>query len=356
MLKPNVITLLILPVLLLSCGKKKSSQRSETTPMQPKTKVVKLATLPELNTTKEKIVYIKEVYGGIKYTEKFYVKKDVDEDYEDEVAALGAFVIYTNNGELVKIDIEAGDDGLFSNVEYYFKNGRLFFVFNDRSGEVTSYNDDGFPNYKVEEDRYYFYDNKMIKWIDSTKESVSNHTPQFQETEEFYLSKAQELLDTYNKPNEKTFESSILDIKETFGGINYAYKFYTKKHTHWIADGCEGDCPQSGKITAFLNGTNLRKLVYRNSRTTYEFYYNYGSTPDERSLAFVFTTYGHKKHERYYYDDGTLIKYIGSDGNQITDENELLQYDMIMRRMEQTFISDLENKKIIKDNNMEYYE
>jgi len=54
--------------------------------------------------------------------------------------------------------------------EYYFKEGRLIFLFKQEFYyNQPIYIEEGFGIAKTEENRYYFYDNKLVRWVDSDK-------------------------------------------------------------------------------------------------------------------------------------------------------------------------------------------
>ena len=53
--------------------------------------------------------------------------------------------------------------------EYYFKNGKLIFVFKQNFYYDKPIYMNGFKVDYIEENRYYFYENKLIKWIDDKK-------------------------------------------------------------------------------------------------------------------------------------------------------------------------------------------
>ncbi len=72
-------------------------------------------------------------------------------------------------------------------IEYYFNKAGLFFVFKSEyfysspiyteSGNIAS----------VEENRYYFYNNTLFKWLNKNKKSVSSNSKEYQQESKFFI-------------------------------------------------------------------------------------------------------------------------------------------------------------------------
>lgn len=54
-------------------------------------------------------------------------------------------------------------------IEYYYKNRKLIFCFQQQVHYNQTIYIEGFEIDKIEENRYYFYNQNLIKWTDSTK-------------------------------------------------------------------------------------------------------------------------------------------------------------------------------------------
>lgn len=100
----------------------------------------------------EKIKYIRKVFYSIQAEYEGYVKTDVRD----------GIVHYTSpNGAWVKCSVNGGTDENPWSREYYYENGQLLFAFYFQ---------------KKAENRFYFWDGAMIRWID---ESGTVHDNEF---------------------------------------------------------------------------------------------------------------------------------------------------------------------------------
>ncbi|HEX5170959.1 MAG TPA: hypothetical protein VFW11_17410 [Cyclobacteriaceae bacterium] len=64
--------------------------------------------------------------------------------------------------------------------EYYIQETKVFFIFIKRTVYDKPIYEKGSKVSAVEEDRFYFYEDKMIRWIDSSKNIVNPATEIFQ--------------------------------------------------------------------------------------------------------------------------------------------------------------------------------
>lgn len=94
--------------------------------------------------------------------------------------------------------------------EYYFKNNKLFFVYK----EVQEYNapfwmtadafkEQGYELYdpqktKIFENRFYFHENKLIRWLNPEKRQVAKTSQTFQNEEKKILEAVTLLFETFN--------------------------------------------------------------------------------------------------------------------------------------------------------------
>lgn len=85
-------------------------------------------------------------------------------------------MIVTHYGEIGKI-----------RTEYYVDDGAVFFIYVKRTEYDKPMHEKGSKVSSIEEDRYYFYQDKMIRWVDSSKSIVKP-------TSEIFQSKEKELL------------------------------------------------------------------------------------------------------------------------------------------------------------------
>lgn len=92
---------------------------------------------------------------------------DIRAWYNDTVGKLsslsvsqgGAGKAYYDGGTLVRIDVSGGAGGIDYERNYYFKNGNLYFVFMYRGNQ---------------ENRFYFYNDTLFRWIDEDKATWDN--------------------------------------------------------------------------------------------------------------------------------------------------------------------------------------
>lgn len=113
---------------------------------------------------------------------------------------------YFDEGELVKIRIEyLGETGKLYR-EFYIDEGQLLFVFDQEFNYNMPYYIDSLKaqelGFKVSYDpdktkklehRYHFYNDKMIRWINSDGEHQSQTHTEWKEKEEYYLRELKKL-------------------------------------------------------------------------------------------------------------------------------------------------------------------
>lgn len=150
----------------------------------------------------EMIQDIREKYKETRAQYKSYEK--VSKELLDESTEGGEIIAYKNSKEIRLIEVEwAGEMGKRT-IEYYFYDGQLYFAFE----QIHNYNA---PVYYDEEiakesggehfdpkktikkaNRYYFYNKKLIRWLDPEKKKVDVNDEQSQE-------KAKDLLQDANQ-------------------------------------------------------------------------------------------------------------------------------------------------------------
>ena len=125
----------------------------------------------EPKTEEEVISDIREKFGAINYNLNSY--KKIKKDLMEELTEGGELEGYFKKEELKKIVTSYyGEMGKLIE-EYYFWDNELFFVFT----QDYSYN---MPMYmvgskvdKIDENRYYIHNNKLIRWLNPNKEKVA---------------------------------------------------------------------------------------------------------------------------------------------------------------------------------------
>jgi len=100
----------------------------------------------------------------------------------------GELTGYFKNGDLMKMVLKLDGEGGKVREEYYLVDGKLFFVFTQN----YLYNGNVFGAatkvQSVAENRYYFYNDKLFRWLDPQKQKVNKA---------FFKQKESELLDSF---------------------------------------------------------------------------------------------------------------------------------------------------------------
>jgi hypothetical protein len=132
------------------------------------------------------------------------------EDYALEGADAKAYRDKTGNIRLIKADLfhESGKE--FNN--FYYQNGKLIFAlyithrYNQHTGitpEIAKREgiDHAYDPKKtlITEDRYYFSNNRMVRWIDENKKEVSLDSKEFKDNEEGVMETSIDMLSKFNK-------------------------------------------------------------------------------------------------------------------------------------------------------------
>ncbi len=156
----------------------------------------------ELN---DKIKIIRDNFKMVNDNWMNYEKTKID---VMESAEGGEITYYSKNNLIVKIsEMHYGETGK-AQIDSYYINEKLSFVFvqnfryNAHIMWTEEREEDGIvypafdPNKtKVFEDRFYFYENEMIRWINSDKDFVDKELEEFKEEEENRLKRGKELIE-----------------------------------------------------------------------------------------------------------------------------------------------------------------
>ena len=116
----------------------------------------------------------------------------------------GELIAYFHGPTIMKmVATYYGETGRASE-EYYYWDGKLIFVLRrdhryskPLSGKIVS----------TKEDRFYFSNDKLIRWIDENAKQVATDAPEFQEKQKEFLESSKELSDGARSKN-PTIESS----------------------------------------------------------------------------------------------------------------------------------------------------
>ena len=96
------------------------------------------------------------------------------ESFEISRLAIISLIRYYDSDEIKKVVVKFEGDRQDLISEYYYKNDSLIFVFKTLNNyKHPKWSDDfNVADKDILENRYYFYENKLIKWIDSNKIDV----------------------------------------------------------------------------------------------------------------------------------------------------------------------------------------
>jgi hypothetical protein len=144
---------------------------------------------PRVSPAADAIASIKAQYAAINKNINRYRK--VDKDLPGYSSEGGSLIAYFDGNSIKRIDAQFyGEMGL-ANEEYYYSNGRLIFVFRkesayDRplSGNVVS----------TKENRFYFSDASLIRWIDENGKQVPSSNSDYRKKQTEYLSYSKEFV------------------------------------------------------------------------------------------------------------------------------------------------------------------
>jgi len=145
---------------------------------------------------------IRARYKIINETQGFKVKEYNLEGYSAEGTII---TTYHSGAKLMKaIAAYYGESGK-EILEYYFWDDSIMFIFS----QLHTYNSPIYVTYsdpesglqpfdasktKISENRYYFYQNKLIRWVDPEKVMINTFLPQFEEKEREMLDDVHQLI------------------------------------------------------------------------------------------------------------------------------------------------------------------
>ena len=165
---------------------------------------------PENSYEEEIISDIREKFGAVNYNINSY--KKVKKELMDESTEGGELEAFFKKEELKKIVASYyGEMGKLIK-EYYFWDNDLFFVFTQEYSYDMPVYMDGSKVDKIDENRYYVHNDKLIRWLDPNKEKVSKSK---------FIQKETEILQ-----NAKTLKQNV-DKKQDVIVADKAYFYLT---------------------------------------------------------------------------------------------------------------------------------
>jgi hypothetical protein len=140
-----------------------------------------------------------------------------------------------------------------------------------------------------------------------------------------WLCSAPSLVSAYGSPA----QDGIQSIRQSYAAINKNIRKYKR-----VKKRLSGFSAEGGEMTAYLKGSNIVKVVanfYGESGKAYEEYYY-----QDGKLIFVYrkdSTYtkhmsgrvARTREDRFYFNDGQLIRWVGPGGKQVPSSNDEYQ-------------------------------
>lgn len=154
-------------------------------------------TTEEAPKTEEEIIAdIREKFEAINQNSASYQAKTME--LTGESTEGGELKAYYQNEALQKaVATYYGEMGKLTE-EYYFSEGHVFFVFTQQQAYDQPMYMEGSKVVKTEEHRYYFHNNKLIRWLDPNKEKVADSN--FKQKESEIFQKIKELKEALESP------------------------------------------------------------------------------------------------------------------------------------------------------------
>ena len=178
--------LFLLTILLFTCNQTNENNAkndtSKDTGSEPKTE-------KEFLNDDEIISDIRKKFGEINQNTASYKTKSME--MMGESAEGGELKGYYQNEELKKVVASYFGEMGKSIEEYYFSEDNVFFVFTQQYSYDKPIYVEGSKVEKIDEDRYYFHNSKLVRWLDPNKEKVSNSN--FNQKESKLLQEIKEL-------------------------------------------------------------------------------------------------------------------------------------------------------------------
>ena len=142
----------------------------------------------------EGITEIKKLYKETQDNKSTY-KTLTEDDFENSSEG-GELKAFKDLNEVRLIEANYYGHMGKTEAEFYYKNGQLYFIFLKRFSYNLPTTEAGYDKDKtiVEESRYYFWNNKMIRWIKPDSEYVDTESSEFLNTSKENYAWADELL------------------------------------------------------------------------------------------------------------------------------------------------------------------
>lgn len=147
-------------------------------------------------TEEQLVLIIREQFKNTNANLNSYEK--IEKDISSESTEGGTIRVYHVDGETVLMHCEFYGERGNTMEEYYFWNSELYFVYTVQEiYDVPIYVGNSKVSEKIE-NRYYFSNGEMIRWLDKDKQAVSRYADGYQGVEQSLLNESVRLIEVFN--------------------------------------------------------------------------------------------------------------------------------------------------------------
>ncbi len=237
-MKTKLLAFICAIFLIVACGNDQKKTASPTENSEtPK------VDMPKPITVEDKIAGIKENYAKVEDQIKSLEKKTATIDEGGWHAELEGYFM---DHKPVKISKSEVSGHWFGKTSYYFDNGKLFFVFQQESGEASLHGP-----YTDKEVRIYIYDNVLIRVLEKEKTVA--------DIEDMELSKVKNIDVTEQWKTKTNVVSTYIKVAQESSAKLLANKKVGLDNGRWISkdDANSGIEIKDGKFIMFYKGSEI---------------------------------------------------------------------------------------------------
>ena len=256
------------------------------------------------------------VYKSINEGLKHFHKQTVAYKHEGVGYRLEGWL---NDGEIVKIVVRSPADKNFGTEEYYIENGKPLFVFRVRDMLDS---ETGETMIKRAENRFYFRDGHLFKWLDCDKAEVSTDDEAFGDEGEWILMNFKMFINAFNTSS----QTNTKYHRAAYKSINEGIKRFDKrtaacKHEGlvcqlegWIKEGefvkITVKCPSDEKF-------GCEEYYIENGKPL--FVYRVRDMLDSETGEVMVKG----AENRFYFRGGQLFKWIDYNKSEVSSDDEI---------------------------------
>jgi hypothetical protein len=178
---------------LVACSQEKQKKANQEPKKEQKKEDIKEQTN---DFSKEKAVaHIRDMFSKI--NEQAKTAEIIEKEMMEESAEGGQLKAYKHDGKIIKIKMLAFGETGRATKEYYFEDENLIFAFTKEEYYDRPMYVEGAKISKTIENRYYFYNEKLFKWLDPEKKEID--LQKAVETSENIVNEAKDYLSMFSK-------------------------------------------------------------------------------------------------------------------------------------------------------------